>query len=151
MKGEGEEFTSEELARFEQIFKERANFSPYYQLLGMELVELGKGRSLFHLPVEKKLHNVRGIVHGGVLASIADAAIGVSLATLVDHSREAFITVELKVNFMSAVSDGELWAEGKIIKRGKTIAVGEAEVRDGSGNIAAKGIATLLIRQWGKD
>jgi acyl-CoA thioesterase len=146
-----DDLSPEEVSRFKEIVFQRVNFSPYYNLLGMTIVDIGKGRSRFHLPVGKKLHNIGGIVHGGALASLADAAIGVSLATLVDPTRESFVTVELKVNFLSPIAEGDLWADGKIIKRGNSIAVGEAEVYDGSERIVAKAIATLLIRKRGND
>ncbi len=140
------DLTPEEEARFAEIKRQRTLDSPYYQLLGMELVELEPGACRFRLAADSKLHNLGGVVHGGALASVADAAMGVSLATLTDPHTERPITVELKINFMAAVVEGELEARGRIIQRGRTVAVGEAEVTDAEGRLVAKAMGTFVIR-----
>ena len=138
--------TPEEQAHYEEIRRQRTLGSPYYQLLGMELIELGRGSCRFRLKADGKLHNLGGVVHGGALASVADAAMGVSLATLTDPRSERPVTVELKINFMAPVVEGELEARGRIIQRGRTVAVGEAEVTDAEGRLVAKAMGTFVIR-----
>jgi uncharacterized protein (TIGR00369 family) len=140
------DLTPQEKDRFAEIKRQRTLGSPYYQLLGMELMELGHGECRFRLAADSKLHNLGGVVHGGALASIADAAMGVSLATLTDPHSERPVTVELKINFMAAVVEGELTARGRIIQRGRTVAVGEAEVTDAEGRLVAKAMGTFVIR-----
>ena len=137
----------EEEARFSEIVRQRTEASPYYRLLGMELTELGRGYSRFRLTCREQLHNVGGVVHGGALASVADAAMGVSLATLADPGRERPVTVELKINFIAPVAEGGLAVEGRIIQKGRSVAVGEAEVRDAAGTLVAKAMGTFMIRE----
>ena len=50
-----------------------------------------------------------GTVHGGILADIADAAMGM-----------AFTILELKINFMKPVWTGKLRAEGRVLSGGRT-------------------------------
>jgi uncharacterized protein (TIGR00369 family) len=144
---EPRDLTPQEQAHFEEIRRQRSLGSPYYQLLGMELVELERGACRFRLRAEEKLHNLGGVVHGGALASIADAAMGVSLATLTDPRSERPVTVELKINFIAPVVEGELEARGHIVQRGRTVAVGEAEVTDADGRLVAKAMGTFVIRE----
>lgn len=133
--------------RFEPIFRSRSDPSTFYALLNMRLEELEDGRSRFTMPVERKLLNAGGVVHGGALASLADAAIAAALATLLDLGKETMATVEMKINYLSAVRSGPLTAEGKIIQRGKSIAVGEACLYGPEGRMAAKATATFIIRE----
>jgi uncharacterized protein (TIGR00369 family) len=141
-----EDLSPEEKARFEEIARRRTRFSPYYDLLGLRLVELGRGSSRFHLPVKESLLNAGGVVHGGALASLADAAMGVALATLLDPAGERPVTVEMKINFARPVTDGELEAHGRIVQRGRTLALGEARVTDGQGRLAALALGTFAVR-----
>lgn len=132
--------------RYREIRRSRSDPATFYGLLGMKLEELGEGRALFRLRVEDRFFNAGGVVHGGVMASIADAAIAAALATMVDHERESIATVEMKINYMAPSRGGELVAEGRIIQRGRSVAVGECAVSDGEGRMLAKAMATFLVR-----
>ncbi|MDO8672023.1 MAG: PaaI family thioesterase [Dehalococcoidia bacterium] len=122
----------------------RSNRSPYYQLLGMSVAEIGEGRARLTIPVETKLHHGRGIVHGGVIASIADGAAAFTVYSLLEPGLVTN-TVELKINYLRPVSKGTLTAEGRIVQKGKRIAVVDLEVWQDDGKLVAKGMATMMI------
>src|SRR5690242_19676424 len=86
------------------------NACPYYQLLGMRVVSMGNGEARLELPVEEKLLQIYGGVHGGATASLADSAVAVALISASEGDEKAF-TVELKLNFLAPVSKGKLTAE----------------------------------------
>ena len=134
-------------AYYREIIERRSNPSTYYGHLGMHVKELGEGTSRMGMSVDNRLFNAGGVVHGGALASIADAAIAAALSTIVDLSREKMFTVEMKVNYMAPIRDGEIITEAKIIQRGKSVAVGESSVYDSEGRLAAKAIATYMIKE----
>ncbi len=136
-----------EKSRYERIIRSRSDPSTFYMLLGMRVEGLEEGKSRLVLPVERKLLNAGGVVHGGALASLADAAIAAALATLMDLERETMITVEMKINYLAPVRDGWVSAEGKVIQKGKSIAVGEACLYDSGGRMVAKATATFMIRE----
>ncbi len=139
--------TPEELARYEAIMRQRLNESPFYQLIGMEILELRSGYSRFRLGLHPELRNVSGVVHGGAIASIADAAMGVALATLLDPLAQRPITVEMKINYTAPAREGELVAEGRVVQKGSTVTVTGAEVRDGEGGLVALATGTYLVKQ----
>ena len=107
--------TPEEEERYKRVVADRVDNSPYYRLIGIEVIGLSPGRSRLRLKAGRELHNLGGIVHGGALTSLADAAAGVALATLLDKDRERPMTVELKVNFCSPAIEEELIAEGNVV------------------------------------
>lgn len=120
------------------------NATPYYRLLGMEVKAMGDGYARVTMPVEEKLFQMYGSVHGGAIASLADTAIGVALISVLSDDEKS-ITVDLKLNFVSAVTGGGvLTAEARLFHRGKRTAAGEVEVRDGEGRLVAKGTSTLV-------
>jgi acyl-CoA thioesterase len=133
--------------RFEWIRKSRSTPGTFYDFLGMKLEELRKGYSRFRLHADGRLHNAGGVVHGGVMASLADAAVAAALATLVDPERESIYTLEMKINYLAPAVEGDLLGEARIVQRGGTVAVGEARIQDEKGRQLALAIATFLIRK----
>ncbi len=118
--------------------------SPFWTLLGLELIEIKKGWARIRLPFDRKLVHPLGIAHGGSIFSAADSAVAMALIGMLDRS-ESMTTVEMKINYIRAFDDGEIIAEAKIVHKGKTTAVGEVEVRDDKSRLVATASATYLI------
>jgi uncharacterized protein (TIGR00369 family) len=57
---------------------------------------------------------------------------------------ETCTTIELKINFLRPVWKEKLFAEGKVLKRGKSVGYVECEIRDGAGRLVAKASSTLM-------
>ena len=118
--------------------------NPFWSLLGMELTEIKKGWAKIRLPFSKKLANGIGVAHGGAIFSPADSAVGMALLGML-RKDENISTLEMKINYLRPFTAGELIAEAKIVHRGITTAIGDVEVKDGKGNLIAKGLATYAI------
>ena len=129
----------------EQI-REVANKSPYYQLLGMEVMEIKEGESKIQMPFKQGLTHPYRIVHGGAIASLADSSVAMALISLVEP-RDRITTIEFKINFLAPVSKGDLEAHAKIIYKGSKTAVGDVEVKNEEGKLIAKVMATYSIRR----
>jgi uncharacterized protein (TIGR00369 family) len=116
---------------------------PIGQLLGFRLVEVGDGRAVFEIDVDERFWNPMGTVHGGLLADVADAALGVAWATKLEEG-ESFTTLELKINFLRPVRKGRLTVVGFVVKHGRHVGMSECEVKDEDGRLIAKASATLM-------
>ena len=127
----------------EKIF-ERVNNCSYFQLLSIELKGLGWGTSHLEIPVQEKHMQPYGMVHGGVCASLIDAACFWAAWTQVEGD-EGLTTVELKLNYLAPISEGILIAKGKSIKTGRTLCLSEATVENEKGTIIAHGTSTLMV------
>jgi len=120
--------------------------SGFYQLLGMEILEVEPGYSKLRVRFREALTHAGGVGHGGVMASLADSCIACALFGLIENpSQLGFSTIEMKLNYLRPFREGEMIAEGRIIQKGRTIAVGEMDVHDGEGTAYGKGIATYRI------
>ena len=71
-----------------------------------------EGEIVFAMRIEDKHTNMRGIAHGGMLASLADSALGIGL-TLYCDGRQSFVTVNLSTDFVEAARPGD-WVEAHI-------------------------------------
>ena len=135
--------TPQKALTFEQM-KEIGNKSPYYRHLGMEVTKIKKGESIIRMVVKEELARYDGIVHGGAIASLADAAAGVAIASLTT-SKETVVAIEFKINFFASVSRGEITARAKVIHKGSRTAVAEVEVTNEDGKMVARLVVTSLI------
>ncbi len=114
-------------------------------LLGMSIESVAAGHCVLALPMRDDLKQRTGLMHGGVVATLVDSAVAFALYGLVAPGEE-ILTVELKTNFLSPVRDGDIArAEARILKKGRSIAVGEVDVWSRAGERCAKGLATYLI------
>jgi len=121
------------------------NFSPYFELLSMKLQEVGIGYSVLEIDLARKHLQPFGMVHGGVFASIIDAAAFWSVYFAIDDENAGLTTVDLKLNFLAPAVSGKLIARGRQIKMGHTLGYAEAEVTDEEGNILSHGTSTVII------
>jgi uncharacterized protein (TIGR00369 family) len=121
------------------------NNSPYFQLLSMRVVEAGIGFSLLEIDLDRKHLQPFGFVHGGVFASIIDAACFWALFHGIEHPNAGATTVDLKLNYLAPAASGKLIARGRRIRLGKTLGYAEATVTDEKGKLLAHGTSTLMV------
>lgn len=128
-----------------QRISELVNQSPYFELQSMRLVDVGIGFSHLEIDLGKKHLQPFGFVHGGVFASIIDAACFWAIFHNIEDQRAGATTVDLKLNYLAPAVSGKLIAKGSQIKLGKTLGYSEARVTDGEGRLLAHGTSTLMI------
>ncbi len=112
----------------QELFKyliESVAKTPYYQLLGINLTLLGKGKAELEVQIEQQHTNPMGLVHGGVIMSIADAAMGNAIRS----TGVIGVTADCSVSFPGAARLGEkVIARGNVVKAGKNLIFAQATV-----------------------
>ncbi len=132
-----------------QGFKPLARKSPAIELIG-PLYSRGEGASLvLGLRAERKHCNLRGSVHGGILATLADVALGYSLAFSTEPPTAA-ITANLSLDFAGAAKEGD-WIEARIDfhKLGTRLAFGNCYLTVGETRIARASAVFLVAGTLG--
>ena len=119
---------------------------PIANLLGMALVEVEHGRAVFTVTPDESMFNPIGTVHGGVVCTLLDSALGCALHTTLPAGR-GYTSVEIKVSYLKAVrpASGLLTATGRVVRVGSRVGFTEGEVTDASGAIVATASSTLLL------
>ena len=120
------------------------NNCPYFTLLSMEIRSVDWGESHLEVTVQEKHLQPYGMVHGGVCASLVDAAAFWAVYPQMSEGI-GLTTVEIKLNYLAPVSEGRLIGRGKSIKVGKTICLSEASIEDNKGNLVAHGTSTMMV------
>jgi uncharacterized protein (TIGR00369 family) len=85
--------------------------------------------------------NVGGVVHGGVLASLIDTAMGRAVRSVTNSSTA---TSQLTVTYLEPANPGRLVATARVSKRGSTLTIVEAEVEQ-EGRPIAHALATFAL------
>lgn len=116
---------------------------PVAQLLGIRAVSIREGEAVFEMEVKPEHANPMGTVQGGVVTALADAAMGLAYAYGLQEG-ETFTTLELKTNYLRAVTEGMLTATGRVIHQGRTVGLTECDVVDGQGRRVAHATSTCM-------
>lgn len=124
--------------------KDSALMPPVAKLIEFRIEEVESGRCLVAMEAGEQHWNPMGIVHGGIFADLADAAMGIAFVSTLEPG-EAFSTLELKMNYFRPVKTGRLIAKGVVVNAGKTVGYVEATVEDEQGRLIAKANSTCII------
>jgi 1,4-dihydroxy-2-naphthoyl-CoA hydrolase len=117
---------------------------------GFELAGAESGRVVLRMRVDARHLQVHNVVHGGVLASLADTAGG--LATYMAYPRGVRVaTVEMKINYLEAVEGGTVEADARVLRHGKHIAVVDCDVRDENRRLVGKALMTFFVGPFEKN
>jgi uncharacterized protein (TIGR00369 family) len=123
---------------------ERLRYSNPVNHFGFQLVRAERGRAVFRMPVLELHKQIHRVVHGGVLASLADTAGGFA-AFLAAPPGSRVLTIELKINFLEGVEHGEIEADARVLRQGKTTSVVDCDVTDQDNRLVSKALMTFAI------
>jgi acyl-CoA thioesterase len=106
---------------------------------------MGDGRARFELAVGPAHMNPYRVVHGGVVYTLADYAMGGALVSRLEPG-ERCTTLEVKIQYVAAASSGSLAAEARVVERTRRIGVLEGRVHAGDGCLVALATGTFYIQ-----
>jgi uncharacterized protein (TIGR00369 family) len=111
-------------------------------LLGFNLESAEPGRAVLRLKALPHHKQLNGVVHGGILAALADTAAAIAAYTTVPKGT-ALATIELKINYLEAIPGGRIRADARVLRTGRNFVVTECEIFDKKGALAAKALLTF--------
>jgi uncharacterized protein (TIGR00369 family) len=123
---------------------ERLRLSNPVNHFGFQLAKAERGRVVFRMPVLDLHKQVHRVVHGGVLAMLADTAGGFA-AFLASPSGSRVATIEMKINFLEPVEQGEIKADARVLRQGRTTSVVDCDVTDQNGRLVSKALMTFSV------
>lgn len=115
-----------------------------FGLLGFRLCDVGEGFACLELEADAALHgNQQGTVHGGLLAELADAAIGTAHSTRIQEG-ETFTSIDLRISFYRPIWQSLLRATAQSVQYGKTISHYQCEIVREDGKPVALAAGTMM-------
>lgn len=98
-------------------------------------VDLDKGYLAATMPVNPKVHQPMGLLHGGASAALAESLGSAASAMLVDREKFAVLGIELSCNHLKSKRSGMVTGEAKIIHQGRSTHLWSIEIRDEEGKL----------------
>jgi uncharacterized protein (TIGR00369 family) len=113
-------------------------------LLEVETLEAGPERVVMRIPVDWRVHQPMGILHGGVSALLAESAasLGAFLAAGPDRS---VVGIELNASHLRSLRDGHLTAAATPVRVGRTVQVWGIALTDDDGRPICEARCTLAV------
>ncbi|MGA2151267.1 MAG: PaaI family thioesterase [Geobacteraceae bacterium] len=132
------------LDRVRKMIENGKPIMPLAKLLGFSVKSVQPGQAVIEIEMTEHHVNTMGTLHGGVICTIADTAMGVAFATMLEEG-EALTTLELKINYLKPVWKGKLLAVGKVVKKGKTTGLVECDILDEKEQLIARASSTYMV------
>jgi uncharacterized protein (TIGR00369 family) len=121
----------------------RCEGEPYCRELGVAVEDIEEGRVRLRLPYHDKNSNPGQALHGGVAASMIDIAGSLAAWTGIDGDAEMESgAIDVAVNYLAAAIGEEIFADARVLRRGKEISYAEVDVTTGAAKRIAKGLVT---------
>ena len=127
-----------------EFAQSRMKLSRFSVLVGFEVERLYEGGAVLSMRVDDRHRQIHNVVHGGVIASLADTA-GAIAAYTVSALGVELVTIELKINYLLPIADGKVEAEGRVLRAGRNFTVADCDVRNEQGELAAKALMTFSV------
>jgi 1,4-dihydroxy-2-naphthoyl-CoA hydrolase len=115
-------------------------------LLGLELLECSEELVTARLAVRDELRQPFGLVHGGVLASIAETLASVGTAVVVVPQGKAAMGLSNHTSFMRPIVAGTIHARALRRHAGRTTWIWDVEVCDDDGRVCSLTRMTIAVR-----
>lgn len=112
----------------------------------MDLVGVEEGTVTFTCQPDESHYNPIGVVHGGLVCTLLDSALGCATHTTLPAGT-GYTSIEIKVNYLRPVTQdsGPLSCTGRVTKPGRRVAFAEGEVVDQQGRVVASATGSLLV------
>ncbi len=123
---------------------------PFNRMLGVELraYDPEEGSVTLALPLggDHVGNVVRKAPHGGVVASLVDAAAGAAAAIRVEpEALSSVATIDMRVDFLEPAEGDVLLAEAAVARAGARVVVVRTDVRDRDGTLVAIGTSAFRV------
>ncbi|MDQ0216539.1 uncharacterized protein (TIGR00369 family) [Oikeobacillus pervagus] len=114
-------------------------------LLGMEFVEISKGKVVMTMPVDERTYQPLGFLHGGASVALAETAASIGTAHLIDLEKEICFGLEINANHIKSKREGIVTATAEVVHQGKTTMVWDIRMKDEEENLICISRCTMAV------
>jgi len=111
------------------------NKNTLMQTLEIEFVDVGIDYVIAKMPVNSKVHQPYGILHGGATAALAETVGSCASALFIDTKTKIIKGIELSINHLKSKKEGVVYGVAKPIHKGRTTHLWEIKIIDEEDNL----------------
>lgn len=116
------------------------------ETLSIEYVEIGDNFLVARMPVNSKVYQPDGVLHGGAMVALAESVGSAAAITFLDPSKFIIRGIEISANHVKSVKSGYVYAHAKPMHLGRTTQVWDIKITDEEKNlISAVKLTTLAL------
>jgi uncharacterized protein (TIGR00369 family) len=124
--------------------RRRIAASPFHSGFGVEVEQARRGEVRLGWDAREEHRNLQGLVHGGVLATLVDMAMGLAVRSVVGETRR-HVTIETTVHYLRPASPGRLLAIGTTQRVGSQIAFADGSIVDANDRVVVRATAAYSV------
>jgi len=124
-------FTQEEFLEFGKKICQNT----LMETLEIEFTEMGEGCLKAKMPVNPRVHQPMGLLHGGASVALAESVGSAASLMFIDVSKYEVRGIEISANHLKSKKEGTVYATAKIIHKGRTIHLWEIRITDEEDNL----------------
>jgi uncharacterized protein (TIGR00369 family) len=126
--------------------RRRIAASPFHAGLGISVEHAAAGDVRLGWEARPDHRNLQGLVHGGILATLVDIAMGLAVRTVVGPTRR-HVTIDLHVQYLRPARPGPLQALGSVVRVGTNVGFAEGSVMDAAGRLLIRASGTYSVTE----
>ncbi|MEP0133880.1 MAG: PaaI family thioesterase [Eudoraea sp.] len=105
------------------------------ETLEIEFVDVGENFLVAKMPVNSKVHQPDGVLHGGATVALAESVGSAASYVFLDGQKVFVRGIETSANHVRSISEGEVYARATIIHKGRTTQLWDIKITDMEGNL----------------
>ncbi len=118
----------------------------FTQQIGIETRLMEGGVCELTMEIGDRHHSMAKRVHGGVLFTLLDSALGRAVLSRLPEGRGC-ATVEIKINYFRPVQSGRILTRGEVVNLGRRVAYAEGEITNEEGKLVARATGTFFLTE----
>ena len=115
------------------------------ETLRIEYIELGDDYLVAKMPVDARVHQPMGLLHGGATVALAESVASAAAYALSKGSGHEVRGLEITANHLKSKSDGVVTGRATIIHDGRTTQLWEIRIEDEAGQLISLCKMTALV------
>ncbi len=115
------------------------------EFLQIEFIDVGPDFLMAKMPVNSRVHQPLGLLHGGASAALAESVGSTASYLFIDANQELALGIDLQINHLKSKRDGWVYARAQILHKGKKIHLWEIQITDEKNQLIAHAKLTNII------
>jgi len=115
------------------------------ETLNIEYIDAGEDFLTAKMPVNAKVHQPMGLLHGGASVALAESVGSAASMLFVDPKQFEVRGIEISANHLKSKREGEVFATARIIHKGSRLHLWEIKITDETGNLISLCKLTNMI------
>lgn len=107
------------------------------ETLEIEICDVGEDFLIAKMPVNTRVHQPDGVLHGGATAALAESVGSYASHIFLDTENKFVRGLEITVNHLKSVSEGYVYAKATFVHKGRTTQLLDIRITDDHDNLVS--------------